>query len=346
MNARSPMNDDEVLGAVRGSLTAVRDSLDGVHMERPVEALVAWGRTRRVRRTLAIRAAVACATAAVTAAAVLAVTGGASGIPARKGASEAQARTVAYVTVRVENALARENLVFVGHANGNPGPTITWAYGLRSRFEQFYPTTDYRDRVVNGRREWDFPPEFRGQPSVAWGTALVGGKLNSAYVTYYNREFSLSGPPVSPPASACSTTVALSMGGPLIPDSHWSDFINATLACGAATVTGHVRIDGMETTKITGKPVTVRLSKGYGKTVGAKWARARWTLYVNPTTYLPVRMYGSMETFGGAARSSLSWSVTDVQWLPPTAANIAQALVTIPAGFRQVSWAAQLADGG
>jgi hypothetical protein len=29
--------------------------------------------------------------------------------------------------------------------------------------------------------------------------------------------------------------------------------------------------------------------------------------------------------------------VTDVKWLPPTAANIARTLVTIPAGFRQVS---------
>jgi hypothetical protein len=32
-----------------------------------------------------------------------------------------------------------------------------------------------------------------------------------------------------------------------------------------------------------------------------------------------------------------SWSVTDVQWLPPTPANIAKALVSIPAGFKQVS---------
>lgn len=341
------MNDDEVLGSVRGSLTAVRDSLDGVHMERPVEALVARGHARRVRRALAVRAVVACGTAAVTIAAVVAVTGGFSGIPSPKGASEAQARAVAYVTSRVKNALASENLVFVGRANGNAwGATVTWAYGPRSRFEEFWPTTDYRDRVVNGHRLWDFPPAFRGQPASAEGTALVGGKLTSAYVTYYNHEFSLSGPPVSQPVSACSTTVALSMGGPLIPNGHWSDFINATLACGAATVTGHVRIDGVETTKITGKPVTVKLSKGYGKTVGEKWARARWTLYVSPTTYLPVRMYGSTETFGGPASNFLSSSVTDVQWLPPTAANLAKAVVTIPAGFRQVSWATQLADGG
>jgi hypothetical protein len=33
--------------------------------------------------------------------------------------------------------------------------------------------------------------------------------------------------------------------------------------------------------------------------------------------------------------------VIDVQWLPPTRANIAKTLVTIPAGFHQVSSAAQ-----
>ena len=51
---------------------------------------------------------------------------------------------------------------------------------------------------------------------------------------------------------------------------------------------------------------------------------------------LPVRLTGSTETFGGPAPSSNSTTVTDMQWLQPTAANIAKATVTIPAGFRQV----------
>jgi hypothetical protein len=61
-----------------------------------------------------------------------------------------------------------------------------------------------------------------------------------------------------------------------------------------------------------------------------------WT----PTTYLPVRMYGSNETFGGRWPRTTSSGVTDVQWLPPTAANVAKTLVTIPPGFRQVASAA------
>ena len=172
----------------------------------------------------------------------------------------------------------------------------------------------------------------------ASGTALVGGKLVGADVTYFDRSYSLSplrGEPRQ--ANACSTASALVMGGPPMPVGHWSDFIRATLACGAANVTGHVRIDGVDTTKITGVPVTVRLSKGYAGAVRERWARARWILYVNPRTYLPVRMYGSTQTFGGPGRGTLFASVTDVRWLPPTAANTAKALVTIPAGFHRVS---------
>jgi hypothetical protein len=48
-------------------------------------------------------------------------------------------------------------------------------------------------------------------------------------------------------------------------------------------------------------------------------------------------MYGSTQTFGGPGHGTLFASVTDVRWLPPTAANTAKALVTIPAGFHRVS---------
>jgi hypothetical protein len=285
------------------------------------------------RRRRATRAAVACGTAAVTAAAVALVV--VSGGAARSGVSPAQAREMAYVTKRVENALASENLVFVGRSSSKTwGNTVTWAYGSRNRFEEYWPTVDYRDRVVNGQHLWDFPPQDRGRPYLAQGTALVRGKLVGAYVTYFDRRYSLS--PLGPqPASACSTNAALSMGAPIIPTTHWSAFINATLACGAASVTGHVVINGVETTEITGQPITVRLSPGYAKTVHEKWATARWTLYVNPATYLPVRMSGSTETFGGSAGKYTSSAVTNVRWLPATPASKAQALVTIPPGFHQ-----------
>jgi hypothetical protein len=314
---------------------------DGMHRlaaatDIPV-GLVGRARRRVRRRRLAAVSAIAGAAAAgavaagAVAAGVMVVPG--AGAPA---GSTLRAQTAAYVTSQVEKALAAGNLVFIGRADSNIwGNTVTWAYGSRNRFEEYWPNADYQDRVVNGQRLWDFPPQDRGLPYMTQGTALVSGKLVSAYVTYFDRKYSLS--PLGPqPTSACSTSAALSMAAPIVPTTHWSAFIDGTLGCGAASVTGHVLVDGMPTLQITGKPITVRLQPGMAKAVGAKWATARWTLYVNPTTYLPVRMSGSTETFGGRAGRYTSSSVTDVQWLPPTSANIAQTLVTIPPGFHEV----------
>src|ERR1700739_1499481 len=47
------MNDDELLAAMRDSLTSVKDSLTDVHMDRPVAAITGRARARRLRRGLA-----------------------------------------------------------------------------------------------------------------------------------------------------------------------------------------------------------------------------------------------------------------------------------------------------
>ena len=63
-------------------------------------------------------------------------------------------------------------------------------------------------------------------------------------------------------------------------------------------------IDGINTIKITG-------------------AGGRFTFWVNPANYLPVR-------------ANLGPRQTDFHWLAPTPANLAQLKVTVPAGFKQV----------
>jgi hypothetical protein len=320
MNATPSMNDDEMLALVRTTLTATRDSFDGIRMTRPVEELITGGRIRRARRTRRVRTALSCTVVGAVAVALIALNG---------SSRETGTSTVAYVTSRVEKALSTENLVYVGRSDSPIwGDYVTWAYGGRSRFVEYSSAAHYG---MNGQ----LPSGGRELPYLASGTAVVGGKLVGAYVTYFDHRYSLW--PLGPgPASACSASDALTMGSPTIPTTHWTAFIDATLACGAASVTGHVRIGGTQTTQITGKPVTVRLSPGYARTVRAQWATARWTLYVNPATYLPVRMYGSTETFGGSARSFTSSFITNVQWLAPTPANVAQTLVIIPRGFERV----------
>jgi len=261
------------------------------------------------RRRLAIRAAAVAGTAAASAAAVFVATAG-------SGAGSAiQAHTTAYVVSRVEKALAGQHLVLRGHTSGGWGPSIYWAYGPRNRFEEFTGS---------------------GEPFLADGTALIGGKLTGVYVTYYNRKWSLL-PEGAGPTSACSRTGALEMAGPAAPARNWPAFIHATLACGAATVTGHAWIGGVKTVRISGSPVTERLLPGEARAIHEKWLRSQWTLYVNPKTYLPVRLSGSNYTYGGPMPSSYSTGVTDIRWLRPTAANIAKTLVTIPPGFGHVN---------
>jgi hypothetical protein len=317
----------------------VREGLDRLtEGARPPTGLVNRARRHRSHRRLAAGSVIAGATAAVTVAAVIA-TGAAAGPGTGAGT---RMQNTAYVMRHVASALANENLVMRGYATQtytmakSPGQTFsegtmnTWAYGPRSRFEEV-STSRCGHVLSNGACT------YRGGPEayLASGTALVSGKLTGAYVTYYDRKYSLS-PLTAPAVKACSTTARLAMGGPLTEISNWRTFITTMLGCGAATVTGHVRIDGRETTEISGS-VTVPLSKGYAKTVHEKEARVRFTLWVNPTTYLPIREFGSTETYGGSGGDTVSSSVTDLQWLPPTAANVAQTLVTIPPGYQQVS---------
>jgi hypothetical protein len=319
----------------------------GVHAPAGLASTAA--RLRRRRR--AIHGAVAFGAAAATAAAAIlaAVSAGGStprapgtgtrpSAPAMAGGvpganpTGPQAHEVAYVVKRVETALTSEHQVFYGQTTSDFGPSSTWVHGTHYRWEEF-TGTGCGQVLPNGQCTNQGPSERY----LAQGTAQVGGKLTTVYVTYYNREWSGGRFWTAAPTSACSPTGALEMGGPPIPTNHWADFINATLACGAAKATGHVRINGMETIQITGKPVTVRLKPGYARTVREKRVRVRWTLYVDPATYLPVRISGSTATFGGPSASTMNRSVTDVRWLPPTPANIAKAMVTIPPGFHRVS---------
>jgi hypothetical protein len=319
----------------------VREGLDRLtEGARPPTGLVNRARRHRSHRRLAAGSVIAGATAAVTVAAVIA-TGAAAG--PGTGASTGMQNT-AYVMRHVASALANGNLVMRGQSTQTytlakfPGKTfpegtmIIWSYGPRNRFDELSGSSC-------GHVVANASCTHRGgsERYLSSGTALVNGKLTGAYVTYFDHKFSLSR--LTVPAKACSTTARLEMGGLQAGISDWRTFIKTMLACGAGAVTGHVRIGGAATTEISGS-VTVPLSKGYAKNINEKEARVRYTLWVNSTTYLPVREFGSTETYGGSAGTTFSSGVTDVQWLPPTAANIAQTLVTIPPEYQQVSSAA------
>lgn len=284
--------------------------------------------SRLRRRRQAVRVAVSGGTAMVTAAAAVVVTVAVTGT-----AGGTRTQTTAYVLNRVENALADQSQVMRARmASSTWGPSVVLGYGPRNRFTE-YTGNGCQHALPSG----ECTHQGGSEPYLSQGTALIDGKLTGVYVTYYNREWSLVPGNSQPPASACSRSGAQEMASPPPTPSDWANFIHATLGCGAATVTGHVRVNGEETTRITAKPVTAPLGRGEAKAVREKYVRVQWTLYVNPRTYLPVRLTGTDVTFGGAAPKTYGAGVTNIRWLQPTAANQARALVTIPPGFRQVS---------
>jgi hypothetical protein len=329
------MNDDDMLTAVRNRLTEVRDGLGDVHMDTPASEILVRAQRHRTRRRLSV--ALACGTVAVTAVAVIAATGGAAQ-PGTSGVTNAQ--TTAYVIKRVDNALAAANFVIQARESGTTtssvhghrvsfgdGLTLSWAYSNRNRTEQFTGSGC-------GHALPDGSCTHRGGSEPYWadGTALIGGRLIGAYVTYYDHKYSLS-PLGHYHLKACSATAQLVLAGGQVTMPNWPTFIKAMLGCGTATVTGHARIGGVETTVISGS-VDVPLSKGYARAVKEKRVRVRYTLYVDSASYLPVRAAGSTESYGGAGGPTIVANVTDVQWLRPTPANLATALVTIPPGYQ------------
>jgi hypothetical protein len=315
----------------------LRDGMERFTAEVRAPGGLASGAASGLRRhRTARRALVAAGTVTATAAAVIIAIAAAGGTAARTSGSLAQARETAYVVTRVENALASEHDVYHGVTMSSGGqPSITWAYGQRSRFEEFTGRECGHVSTPSG----DCTNVGGSERYLATGTALIHGKLTGAYVAYYDHTYRLGRYVYQRPGSGCPKH-GLRAASPAFVPRDWAAYIKDALACGSATVTGHVRINGVETTKITGKPVTVRLSGAYGKVVHERYARGLWTLYVNPRTYLPVRTITATETFGGPGGHTHFASVTNVQWLPPAAANQAKALVTIPPGYHRVSSAA------
>lgn len=104
------MNDNDILAAVRDSLTTAKGSLAGVHMNTPADAIAREGRARRRRRTLISLTGTAAAAGTALAITALAVPGhpaSQSGHPASESGSPAShpdtARLAAWTVAKQAN---------------------------------------------------------------------------------------------------------------------------------------------------------------------------------------------------------------------------------------------------
>ena len=305
----------------------VRDSMEWFTGDVRVPAgLAGQARRHHRRRLLAMRAAIAAGTAAVLgAAAVLTVTGGASGVPGPgTGARRAvRAQAAAYVIKRAERAVSTRSLimeistpeqVITTERPGNRPArsfiprSVWWAYHNRSRGKVFAAYLRTHGQLGAANTDTENGPPGKSLPSSPSLHPFTQTTINYSDRTW-SRGTQLTGLASRSPGTACALVKA--MTDPLLAGKVFftsPSFIHGALACGGLSVAGRTRVDSATAIKLTG---TQRLAK------------PPITLYVSPATYLPIRV-----VIGGLRQ--------DYRWLAPTAANLAMLTVRIPPRFRRV----------
>jgi hypothetical protein len=270
-------------------------------------------RRRHRRRRLARCAAAATLAAGTAAAAVAALVVPAGGHPVGHAADQ----TTAYLIRRVDGALASGNLVM--------RETIS----LRHDFGYEDGVRSYQTVIWSYRGEMsELTFGAGGRLQADNGTAVADGKLRSVEVDDIRGtwEFSPATAPSGPP-KPCTLAGFLAAGsGYEVAD--WQSLLRRELRCGGYTVAGRAVVDGITTVKLTGSMVI-------DNRIASLDLRCVNTIFVDPATYLPVRVWQDGVPVTGPRISSVP-SSADFRWLPATAANVAKALVTIPAGYRQV----------
>lgn len=257
---------------------------------------------RRYRRRRAItRAIAAAATAAVagTAAAII-LSGPAAPAP----------QTTAYLVSRVTqtlDAMPAGTILFNRTTYTPPGtgpgyyPQASWSARFRSRSEIF---TQAGQLVTDSQN------------------TLTRTTGTTVQVNYQNKTWwravtppppGMNFGPVPPTKWTCASANPASI------TSNPADMagqLRTELSCGELKAAGRGTVDGVAAVKLT------------GNADGAGWSMA-WTYWVNAASFLPVRVMTEWNRRPPVMQD-------DLQWLPPTAANLAKLTVPIPAGFTQV----------
>jgi hypothetical protein len=268
---------------------------------------------RRVRRRRQRQlGALSVGTAAVGTAAVLVVAISVGNRQAAPGTLRAE--TAAYIVSRAEKALARDtpNVIEYVRMTGSPpleGPTrggsAVWSYG--SQNVTVYYAADGSALVSEG---------FRSDSQLRTFTIV-----NYVSRTWWRDTYNLAGRPLyslvalAPPRH-CEPSTSVNLD----PSPQW---IRYYLECGLIVMVGRQHVDGIDAVKfVSAKPLSARPSPAHFSLV----------LWINPATYLPVRtvVYTT---------NRQRWEQQDMQWLPPTHANMAKVRLPIPTGFHRVTWA-------
>jgi hypothetical protein len=269
-------------------------------------------RRRRPRRAVRPAGAVAAALAAgvVVLVAVL--------VPdARHGATGEPDVNAAYVVKRVDRALSA----------AEPGEIARMTVTTSGSLIGGKP-------AMNTFEEWSFGGQWRsvtyssaGHPAYDEGSGTASPYALVSYLTRtWARQPRLSRPAAPVPATrGCRSVVAALpqlfqtglLGAGFAPRSlpvTVAGALRAAVSCKSLTVAGRQHMDGIAAIKLTSPP-NASISE---------------TIWVSPSTYLPVRVVVR------AAPGQPVVLTAEITWLPPTPQNLDMLTVPIPAGFRRV----------
>jgi hypothetical protein len=294
-------------------------------------SLLHRARQHNRRRRQAIAGAIAAGTAAVTAAAVIIATAGTAG----SNPSALHGQTITYVTTRAEQALAHLDQLqavetdtdTITHAsfglnvlnlaaNGTIGSTAQVPDGL---------SNVHASRLVNWMYDGtELQQGYSAAGKLVFTTAIgwIGKEHGRATWKVYGAAY--------PVRTQWHTRLASSANGPGpsltcatagLDDPTWRQGIAKALSCHVYTLAGNQEVDGIDTIKLVRKPVLGQ----------------RATFWVDPTSYLPVRIMITTPRSSGPA----TVQTDDFRWLSPTTGNLAglhaaEQRGVIPSGFRSL----------
>lgn len=266
---------------------------------------------RHRHRQRAFRCALGAGAAAGTAAAIVAMSAGAPGMP--------PSHTTAYVVSRTQDALASSAVRSIQYVR------VSWS---SNTFVAIQPvnSADFSFAGPGYAANWYY--------GGVWQTALVAanGKLaydlgvigrtsrtiSLALVDYQGRtwqQFTVATTPGAASPQGCARAWPGLSGFTPSASVAWAEQVRHLLGCGLYAQAGREIVDGVDAIKLV--PAGAERLPG-----------VRATIWVNPSTYLPVRILI-------VTSSPRTWLHYDFRWLPVSHGNLATVRLRIPAGFRR-----------
>jgi hypothetical protein len=197
-----------------------------------------------------------------------------------------------------------------GHLVKQAGPTASqeniWSYRGQLREQGLDPA---------GQPVFDATSTTSQSPAGSRTVMSVSG-TGADYTsrTWWHSSLQLSLPAAAGPTACASAFLPAPVGTTL----DWAAAIRTALSCGHFQVAGHEQVGPVNAIKL----VSAKVNGPYKE-----------TLWVDPSTYLPVRVTWNWLDPRAQGPGTLTG---DFRWVQPTQANLGALQVAVPDGFRQV----------